>query len=176
MLPASAVRSMPLAVRVAMALYWACVVLVYITAAFTVLGVHLWSNTKYAVYAVCAPFAAYVLMRLSMFVFMAVAVRNGVTSAVAPEVVGFDRKPDEARVRRALAAVTDLDDESVQWMARDVDDWLAADPGVPKDRKRNALLERLYAYAGSSKGYQKLRTAANELRLAINPWIDEKKV
>jgi len=60
---------------------------------------------------------------------------------------------------------------SPPWVKEVVDDWLATAEGEEKNRKRAALLDRLYSYAATSTDDYAARSAVNQLRLAINPWM-----
>jgi hypothetical protein len=59
------------------------------------------------------------------------------------------------------------------WVKESVADWLATVPGDEKNSKRAALLDRLYSYAATSTDDYAARSAVNQLRLAINPWVKD---
>jgi hypothetical protein len=81
------------------------------------------------------------------------------------------RPVDEPAIHEELSKV-DLD-HVPPWVKENVDDWLATDTEDEKDRKRAALLDRLYSYAASSADDYAARSAVNQLRLAINPWVKD---
>ena len=80
---------------------------------------------------------------------------------------------DEKRIREVLRKVEAEGFSFPPWVASTVDGWLAMPDGADKDRKRADLLTRLYSYSAFSHDAVSQRTAANRLRLAINPWADD---
>jgi hypothetical protein len=81
------------------------------------------------------------------------------------------RPIDEQRIRSALSRLDSLEGGSPAWLRADLDAWLAAPQGGQKNGMRDALLQRLYAEAGLP-GDPAQRRALNDVRLAINPWIN----
>jgi hypothetical protein len=79
------------------------------------------------------------------------------------------RPVDEPAIREELSNVDVA--HMPPWVKDNVDDWLATAPQDEKDRKRAALLDRLYSYAANSTDDYAARSAVNRLRLAINPWV-----
>jgi hypothetical protein len=76
---------------------------------------------------------------------------------------------DESKIRDELGKAETM--HLPDWVREETDDWLATTDGGEKDRKRGALLDRLYNYASNSTDDYATRSAANQLRLAINPWV-----
>jgi hypothetical protein len=88
------------------------------------------------------------------------------------ELTDTDRPVDEQRIRGELSRLDRFAGGCPAWLHTDVDAWLAAPPGAQKNGMRDEILQRLYAEAGSP-GDPAQRRALNDVRLAINPWIDE---
>ena len=82
------------------------------------------------------------------------------------------RPPDERRIRDSLDALDTSPDGAPAWVRPAVDEWLAASAGPEKDRMRSALLQRLYDEAGQP-GDPAQKRALNDVRLAINPWVEK---
>jgi hypothetical protein len=87
------------------------------------------------------------------------------------ELTGADRPVDEQRIRSALSRLDSFPDGCPTWVRTGVEAWLAAPLGAPKNSMRDELLQRLYSEAGSP-GDPAQRRALNDVRLAINPFID----
>ena len=88
------------------------------------------------------------------------------------EPIGGNRVPNETKIHDAMNALDTLGGAAPPWVDAAVREWLATPEGIERDRKRSALLERLYAYSSSSHDDYAQRAAANRLRLAINPWVE----
>jgi len=80
--------------------------------------------------------------------------------------------PDESRIRASLDQLDKSPGGAPTWVRPAVEEWLAAAPGPDKDRLRSSLLLRLYDEAGQP-GDPAQRRALNDVRLAINPWIEK---
>lgn len=89
------------------------------------------------------------------------------------ELKDVERQADQARVRSALDKLDLFADGTPRWLHPGVDQWLEAPAGDEKDRMRDALLQRLYDEAGKPGDIMQ-RHALNDVRLAINPWVDER--
>jgi hypothetical protein len=81
------------------------------------------------------------------------------------------RPVDEPGIQSELTQASTA--ASPPWVKEAVDDWLATATGEEKNRKRAALLDRLYSYAATSTDDYAARSAVNQLRLAINPWVKD---
>jgi hypothetical protein len=81
------------------------------------------------------------------------------------------RPIDEQRIRGALSRLDSFAGGCPAWLRTSVEAWLAAPSDAQKNAMRDELLQRLYAEAGSP-GDPTQRRALNDVRLAINPWID----
>lgn len=86
--------------------------------------------------------------------------------------VPISRRPiDETAVQQALQKLGTV--ACPPWVKEAVDDWLAMPQSEDKDRKRAGLLDRLYSYSALSTDDYAARSAVNQLRLAINPWVKD---
>jgi len=120
------------------------------------------------------PLALYAIMRLySHLVMIPASIYLRTQANGGDEPIGMDREPDRDRVQQRLEAVDAVGGGTLAWIDDGVRDWLARPPGAERDRARNALLDRLYAYSASSTGDHVQRKAVNDLRLAINPWVKD---
>jgi hypothetical protein len=80
---------------------------------------------------------------------------------------------DEANIREVLRQVGAERGSCPPWVAAAVDDWLMSADGPEKDQKRQALMTRMYWYSAFSADSFKRRKVVNQIRSAINPWVDE---
>lgn len=88
------------------------------------------------------------------------------------ETKDVQRPSDEEKVRAALSKLGAFANGCPSWLTPAVDQWLTSPPGDRKTLLRDSLLLRLYDEAGKP-GDILQRHALNDVRLAINPWVDQ---
>jgi len=166
-------KDAPASLKPALLVYIILLGLFFLSGAIAILGARYWLGTG-KVFMLFLPVLVWIGVKLYLnFVMLPLgAVLAPVKSA--DEAVGVPRIPDETRIQDAKNALDALGGEATRWIDDSVRKWLATPEGVERDRKRNALLERLYAYSSSSSDDYAHRAAANRLRLAINPWVEKK--
>jgi hypothetical protein len=166
-------RDAPPALKPALLVYITLLGLFLLSGAIAILGAPYWLRTG-KVFMLFLPVVVYIGVKLYLnFVMLPLgAVLAPVKSA--DEAVGIPRVPDETKIQDAKNALDALGGEGTHWIDDAVREWLATPEGIERDRKRNTLLERLYAYASSSSDDYAHRAAANRLRLAVNPWVESK--
>jgi len=151
------------------AIYYALLCSCIVAIAVALLGWQWWVRFGIAALALFVPLAIYFVMKA----YMSFVLVPAMVAERASDPVGLDHAPDTERVQHRLDDVRAVGGDGIAWVDDGVRAWLASPPGVEKDRARNALLDRLYAYAASSNGDYVQRKAVNDLRLAINPWVND---
>jgi hypothetical protein len=109
--------------------------------------------------------------KIAMWIFT-YSVLKGKSPNAPPAIVPLSSPlPNEPEIHAKLNDVDVV--HAPTWVKESVIDWLATATGDEKDRKRVALLDRMYAYASDSTDDYAARSAVNQLRLAINPWVKD---
>jgi hypothetical protein len=80
---------------------------------------------------------------------------------------------DQERLNKALDDLRQFADSYPSWLDESLRQWQTAESIADKNRLRYALLDRLYAEASKPGDYAQ-RRALNEVRLVINPWVDNR--
>jgi hypothetical protein len=110
--------------------------------------------------------------KIAMWIFMYRVLQANGPKEASPAIVPLSsRLLNEPEIHEKLNHVDAMG--APIWVKESVADWLATGPGDEKNRKRVALLDRLYSYAASSADDYAARSAVNQLRLAINPWVKD---
>lgn len=155
----------PLARRLTTFMAWAAVIWAMLLAIAAVTWQN-WIQTPLAIAVLLlflAPKLAWWAFSYSMLLF-------GVRYEIGALAVPVSPRPvDEPGIQGELTHASTA--ASPPWVKEAVADWLATAEGEEKNRKRAALLDQLYSYAATSTDDYAARSAVNQLRLAINPWV-----
>lgn len=88
------------------------------------------------------------------------------------QLAGLQTPSSSARFQEALRRLEGTPGPNPPWLEPAIRSWTESAEGPENDRRRDDLLVRLYYHAAFSTDTLAKRKALNELRLAINPWVD----
>jgi hypothetical protein len=106
--------------------------------------------------------------KIASWIFTYKAFARGPQAGRGPEPIST-QPINESMIRDELSKAETV--HLPDWVREETDEWLATTDRAEKSRKRVALLDRLYDYASNSTDHYAARSAVNQLRLAINPWV-----